>query len=128
MKMRIRKAMVKVTHIVNSTKIMTMVFIDCAGDDKIALELETYLKSLGYGAKTDESTVIVNEDIVEEVLNYFLRDTKRSAYRIRKIDSTNFLLSQEVQIEDFGFFRCEMCEHIVSSKEELLVHRRTHGM
>ena len=105
-----------------------MLFINCAGDDKIAVELENYLKKYGYSAKTDESMVIVNEHIVEETLNYFLKDTNRSAYNIRKIDSTNFLLSKEVQIEDLGFFRCEMCEHVVSSEEELLVHRRTHAM
>jgi hypothetical protein len=105
-----------------------MMFIDCAGDDKIVLELENYLKNLGFSTKTDESTVIVNEDIKEEILNYFLKDTNRSAYDIRKIDSTNFLLSKEIPIEDFGLFKCEMCEHIVSSEEELLVHRRTHGI
>lgn len=105
-----------------------MIFIDCAGDDKIARELEHYLKNHGFSANTDESTVIVKEDVLEEILNYFLKDTNRSAYKIRKIDSTNFLLSKEIPIEDFGFFRCEMCGYVVSSEEELLVHRRAHGI
>ena len=103
-----------------------MVIIDCAGDNEIALELENYLKNLGFGAKSNESIVNVDETNVEKTLHLFLKETSRSDYNIRKIDSTNFLLSKEVQIEDLGFFRCEMCEHIVSTKEELLVHRRTH--
>ena len=103
-----------------------MVIIDCAGDNEIALELENYLKNLGFGAKSNESIVNVDETNVEKTLHLFLKETSRSDYNIRKIDSTNFLLSKEVQIEDLGFFRCEMWEHIVSSREELLVHRRTH--
>ena len=103
-----------------------MVIIDCAADNEIALELENYLKNLGFGAKSNESIVNVDETNVEKTLHLFLKETSRSDYNIRKIDSTNFLLSKEVQIEDLGFFRCEMCEHIVSSREELLVHRRTH--
>jgi len=105
-----------------------MMFIDCAEDGKIALELENYLKNHGVSAKTDESMVIVNEGDIEQVLNDFLKETNRSAYNIRKIDSTNFLLSKEIPIEDFGFFRCEMCGYVVSSEEELLVHRRAHGI
>ena len=103
-----------------------MVVIDCAGDNEIALELENYLKNLGFGAKSNESIVNVDKTNLEKTLHLFLKETSRSDYNIGKIDSTNFLLSKEVQIEDLGFFRCEMCEHIVSSKEELLVHRRTH--
>ena len=103
-----------------------MISIDCAGDDEIALELENYLKNLGFGAKSKESIVNVDEANMEKTLRLFLKETSRSEYNIRKMDSTNFLLSKEVQIEDLGFFRCEMCEHIVSTKEELLVHRRTH--
>ena len=103
-----------------------MVVIDCAGDNEIALELENYLKNHGFGAKSEESIVNVNETNLEKILSLFLKETSRSDYKIRKIDSTNFLLSNEVQIEDLGFFKCEMCEHIVSSEEELLVHRRTH--
>ena len=92
--------------------------VDCAGDNEIALELEIYLKNLGFGAKSEESIVNVDKTNVEKTLTLFLKETSRSEYKIRKIDSTNFLLSKEVQIEDLGFFRCEMCEHIVSSKEE----------
>ena len=85
-----------------------MVSIDCAGDDEIALELENYLKNLGFGAKSQESIVNVNEMNVEKTLRFFLKETSRSNYMIRKIDSTNFLLSKEVQIEDLGFLdvRC----------------------
>ena len=105
-----------------------MIVIDCANDTEIAQELENYLKDLGFSAKTEESMVTVNDIDIERILGYFLLETNRTEYTVRKIDSTNFILSKEVVIENFGFQRCEMCELVVSSKEELLVHRRTHGM
>lgn len=105
-----------------------MVIIDCANDDEIAVELKNYLKSHGFDSKTEEASVIVKEVNVEQILRSFLEETNRTGYRIRKIDSTNFLLAKEVPIEDFGFFRCEMCGYVVSSEEELMTHRRAHGI
>ncbi len=105
-----------------------MIVIDCAYDNKIAQELENYLKDHGFSAKTEESTVIVNDTDIEQILGYFLKETNRTEYSVRKIDSTNFILAREVMIEDLGFQRCEMCGYVVSSEEELLVHRRAHGI
>jgi len=105
-----------------------MKVIDCAFDGKIAQELENYLKELGFNAKTEESKVIVNDIDIERILGYFLKETNRTEYSVRKVDSTNFILAKEVMIEDLGFQRCEMCGYVVSSEEELLVHRRTHGI
>lgn len=105
-----------------------MIVIDCAYDNKIAQELGNYLRDRGFSAKTEESTVIINDTDVEQILGYFLKETNRTEYSVRKIDSTNFILAREVMIEDFGFQRCEMCGYVVSSEEELLVHRRAHGI
>jgi hypothetical protein len=105
-----------------------MMVIDCANDTEISQELENYLKDLGFSAKTEESMVVVNDADIERILDYFLKETNRTEYSVRKIDSTNFILAKEVIIEYFGFQRCEMCELVISSKEELLVHRRTHGI
>lgn len=105
-----------------------MIAIDCAGDRELALELQNYLKKHQYDADIEESSVMVNSPDVENALESFLKETNRIEYSIRKIDSANFLLSKEVQIEDFGFLRCEMCGYVLSSEEELLVHRRAHGI
>lgn len=105
-----------------------MITIDCAYDNKIAEELENYLKDLGYSPRIEESTVIVNDGDVEKFLDFFLKETNRTEYSVRKIDSSNFMISKEVMIEDLGFQRCEMCGYVVSSEEELLVHRRAHGI
>ena len=105
-----------------------MTIIDCAGDNEIALELEQYLKNLGLGAKLEESVVHVNKANMEKILNFFLVETSRSDYKIRKINSTDFLLSKEVSIEDFGFLRCEMCGCALSNRSELMNHRRVHGI
>jgi hypothetical protein len=74
-----------------------MIVIDCAFDNKIAQELENYLKDLGFSAKTEESTVIVNVIEIERFLAYFLMETNRTEYIIRKIDSTNFILAKEAK-------------------------------
>jgi hypothetical protein len=105
-----------------------VIVIDCAYDYEIAQELVNYLTDLSFSAKIEESTVIVNDIDIEKILGYFLMETNRTEYSVRKIDSTNFVLSREVMIEDLGFQRCEMCGYVISSEEELLVHRRAHGI
>jgi hypothetical protein len=105
-----------------------MVVIDCAGDNEIALELENYLKNLGFDAKKEESVVNVDKTNVEKTLSLFLKETSRSDYKIRKIDSENFLLPKEVPIEDFGLLSCEMCGYVLSNEAELVTHRRVHGI
>ena len=105
-----------------------MAIIDCAGDNEIALELEHYLTNLSLGAKSEESKVHVGKMDIEKILNFFLMETSRSNYKIRRINSTDFLLSKEVSIEDFGFLRCEMCGCAFSNKDELMNHRRVHGI
>lgn len=105
-----------------------MMIIDCANDSKIAIELGNYLKNHGFDARTEEASVIVGEPNVEQIIRSFLEETNRSGYTIRKIDSTNILLAREVPIEDFGFLRCEMCGYVVSNEEELMTHRRAHGI
>ncbi len=103
------------------------IVIDCAGDNDIALELGNYLKSLGINITTEESFVTVEND-VEQALNLFLKETGRSSYKVRKIDSENFLLSKEVPIEDLDLLSCEMCGYVLSNKDELMNHRRVHGL
>ncbi|MGI0047726.1 MAG: hypothetical protein ACREBB_11155 [Nitrosotalea sp.] len=105
-----------------------MIIIDCANDTELAEELGSYLNNHGLDARTEESSVMVQEVDVEQVINSFLEETKRQGYSLRKIDSTTILLAKEVPIEDFGFLRCEMCGYVVSNEEELLTHRRAHGI
>ena len=105
-----------------------MTVIDCAGDSEIALELENYLKNLGFDVKVEESLVTVDKTDVEHVMNLFLKETARSEYKIRKLDSVNFLLSKEVQIEDLDLLSCEMCGYVLSNETELMNHRRAHGI
>lgn len=105
-----------------------MTVIDCAGDNEIALELENYLKNLGLDAKAEESLVTVDKINVEDILNIFLKETGKSKYKTRKLDSANFLLSKEVSIEDLDLLSCEMCGYVLSNETELMNHRRAHGI
>lgn len=105
-----------------------MIIIDCANDPELAKNLGNYLHNHGFDTRIEESSVMVQEADVEQVIQSFLEETKRQGYSLRKIDSTNVLLAKEVPIEDFGFLRCEMCGYVVSNEEELLTHRRAHGI
>ena len=105
-----------------------MIIIDCACDIEIATELANYLRNHGFDVKSEEASVIVDKENVEQILKSFLEETNRSGYNIRRMDSTNLLLAKEVPIEDFGFLRCEMCGYVLSNEEELLTHRRAHGI
>jgi hypothetical protein len=105
-----------------------LIIIDCAGDNEIALELENYLKNLGFDVKVEESLVTVDKTDVEHVMNLFLKETARFEYKIRRLDSVNFLLSKEVQIEDLDLLSCEMCGYVLSNETELMNHRRAHGI
>ena len=105
-----------------------MTTIDCAGDNEIALELESYLKNLGFDVKIEESLVTVYKSMIEDTLKLFLKETNRLEYKIRKIDSEDFLLSKEVPIEDLDLLSCEMCGYVLSNEVELMNHRRAHGI
>ena len=105
-----------------------MAIVDCAGDNEIALELENYLKNLGFDAKTEESLVSVDKMNGENTLYLFLKETGRPEYRVRKIDTTNFLLSKEVQIEDLDLLSCEICGYVLSNENDFMNHRRLHGI
>lgn len=105
-----------------------MITIDCAGDNEVSLELENYLKNLGFDAKTEESLVTVDKSRVEDTLKLFLKVTNRKEYKIRQLDSSNFLLSKEVPIEDLDLLSCEMCGYVLSNEVELMNHRRSHGI
>lgn len=105
-----------------------MIIIDCANDNEIAAELGNYLKNHGFDAKQEDFLVIINKANVEQILSSFLKETHRSTYSIRRVDSTNFVLAKEIPIEDFGFLRCEMCGYMLPNEEELLTHRRAHGI
>lgn len=105
-----------------------MVTIDCAGDDDMAAELENYLKSLGVDAKADDSFVSVDKCDTGKILSLFLKETSRSNYKIRTLDSENFLLSKEVSVEDLDLLSCEICGYVLSSEHDLANRRRTHGL
>ncbi|GEM_PF-3452083 len=102
--------------------------IDCAGDKEIALELENHLKNLGINVEVEESFVNVDKLDVEKALNLFLKESGRTNYKIRKLDSENFLLSKEVSIEDLDLLRCELCGFVLPNEYELMNHRRAHGL
>ena len=105
-----------------------IVAIDCAGDSDLALELQNYLKNLGIDANVEEAFVNVHKQDVEKTLSLFIKETGRTNYKIRKVDSENFLLSKEMAIEDLGLLICEICGYALSNEYELMNHRRAHGL
>ena len=107
-----------------------MISINLAFDEKITDELICFFKHLGIDAEHEGSEILVNKDIFDQgILETFLKKTKREreGYVIKKINAESYLISKQVDVEDFGLATCEICGY-VTFEEELLAHRRTHGI
>ena len=103
-----------------------MITIDMAFDKDLASELTTFLTNLGIDAHQKDSDVLVNQDNIDkDILESFLKDKK--GYVIKKINPESLLISKMANVEDFGLASCEICGYI-AFEEELLAHRRTHGI
>ncbi|MDE1861926.1 MAG: hypothetical protein KGI33_03330 [Thaumarchaeota archaeon] len=105
-----------------------MAAIDCANDSDLASELSDHMRRHGLDARAEGPIVLVPDSDVEESVRSFLKDTERQGYTLRRIDPSTLLLAREVPIEYFGFLRCEMCGYVTSNEEDLLTHRRAHGI
>ena len=102
--------------------------IDCANDEEMAAEIESYLSRQGYETKIDGSLVMIsNGKNIKKNLESFIKNIQKVGYDILQADSETFVVAKVVGIEDFDLSRCEMCG-FVASEEELFAHRRAHGI
>lgn len=105
-----------------------MITINTAFDEKMAENLVHFLKNKGIDSKQKNSEVIIQQyHITRQFLESFLEKSKKDGYTVTEISKTSFLISKMANIEKFGLVTCEICG-FVTFEEELLAHRRTHGI
>ena len=105
-----------------------MALVDCAHDDDLASELVVYLTEHDYDAKlSDNSIITMQSKNAKNILEAFLKDTKRGDYSILKSDTNVFVISKSIPLDQMGFFSCEFCSKAFSDKEKLDAHKVVHG-
>jgi len=110
------------------TEKFDMISINLAFDEEIAHDLKDYLTNLGIDSKLKRNEVLITKDDFDQgILKSFLKKTKRTEYKIKKINTESFLISKEIGVENFGLGTCEICG-LVDFEEKLFSHRWTHGL
>ena len=105
-----------------------MISIHLAFDEKLAKELTSYLNDQGIDSNQEKSQVLVNkENLDERTLSVFLEKTNKADYIIKKINEKTYLISKQVDVQDFGLATCEICG-LVDFEEKIFSHRWTHGI
>jgi hypothetical protein len=120
---------------------MSSIVISCAGDNELARKVNDYLTDRIAPSK-DTIYISLSEDEVEIVLEKLgvSRDDIRKL--LHEFIESNPDLADNYSITDFedvfvvGILKgldemtanCEMCGYIASSEEDLIIHKRTHGL
>jgi|GEM_PF-2548576 len=104
-----------------------MAVIDCAHDEKLALELLTYIIKGGHPANIEADIISVNEKNTKNIIQSFLKDANKQDYSIWESDHDVFVVAKPTSLEKIGFVSCDYCGKAFSSKEKLDSHKIVHG-
>jgi hypothetical protein len=121
---------------------MPSIVISCAGDSDLARKINNYLMSTIRVPSKDTIYISPSEDEVEivlEKLGVSREDIRKILYDFIKSDPE---LGDRYSITEFDdlfivgipksldemTINCEMCGYIASSEEDLIIHKRTHGL
>jgi uncharacterized ferredoxin-like protein len=121
---------------------MPSIVISCAGDSDLARKINNYLMSTLKVPSKDTLYISLSEDEVEivlEKLGVSREDIRKILYDFIKSDPE---LGDRYSITEFDdvfivgipksldemTINCEMCGYIASSEEDLIIHKRTHGL
>jgi hypothetical protein len=120
---------------------MPSVVISCAGDEELSRKINDYL--MEKITQSDDTTYIsLSEDEVEivleklgvskedirKLLHEFIKSSPELAdhYSITEFDDV-FVVGIPKSLDEMTV-NCEMCGYIASSEEDLIIHKRTHGL
>jgi len=90
-----------------------MISIDCAYDEKIAYQLTQYLNGIHYDAKQEQSIVLVNNKVPENILRTFLSEIKKSEYSVTAFGADTLILSKKLSVKDM---QCEVFGDILEQQ------------
>lgn len=120
---------------------MPSIVINCAGDNELARKINDYLmdrmvpsKDTIYISLSEDEVEIVLEKLgvsrydIRKMLHDFIRSDPELAdyYSITEFDDL-FVVGIPKSLDEMTV-NCEMCGYIASSEEDLIIHKRTHGL
>jgi hypothetical protein len=120
---------------------MSSIVISCAGDNELARKINDYLMdkitqssdTIYISLSEDEVEIVleklgVSKDEIRKLLEDFIKSSPELAddYSITEFDDV-FVVGIPKSLDEMTV-NCEMCGYIASSEEDLIIHKRTHGM
>jgi Mg-chelatase subunit ChlI len=120
---------------------MSSIVINCAGDNELARKINDYLmdrialsKDTVYISLSEDEVEIVLEKLgvsredIRKLLHEFIKSSSDLVdyYSITEFDDL-FVVGIPKSLDEMTF-NCEMCGYIASSEEDLIIHKRTHGL
>jgi uncharacterized ferredoxin-like protein len=120
---------------------MPSIVISCAGDNELARKINDYLEdrivrskdTIYISLSEDEVEIIleklgVSKDDVKKILYDFIKSDPELAdrYSLTEFDDV-FIVGIPKSLDEMTI-NCEMCGYIASGEEDLIIHKRTHGL
>jgi hypothetical protein len=120
---------------------MPSIVINCAGDNELARKVNDYLldkitqsrDTIYISLSEDEVEVVleklaVSRDDIRNLLHDFMKSNPELAdhYSIIEFEDV-FVVGIPKRLDEMAV-NCEICGYIASSEEDLIVHKRTHGL
>ena len=121
---------------------MLSLVINCAGDNELARKINDYLMDRIVPSKDtiyisfleDEVEIVleklgVSKDDIRKLLHEFIKSNPEllDNYSITEFNDNVFVVGIPKSLDEMAV-NCEMCGYIASSEEDLIIHKRTHGL
>ena len=121
---------------------MSSVVISCAGDNELARRINDYLldritqshDTIYVSLYEDEIEIVleklgVSRDDIKKLLHDFIKSDPElfeDHYSVTEFDKL-FVVGIPKSLDDMAV-NCEICGYIASDEEDLIIHKRTHGL
>jgi hypothetical protein len=120
---------------------MPSLVVNCAGDSELARKIHDYLVSkiahpndaIYISLLEDEVEIVpeklgLSKDIIRTLLNSFIKSNPELADRYSITEFENIFVVGIQKSLDEMVVNCEICGYVASSEEDLIIHKRTHGL
>jgi uncharacterized ferredoxin-like protein len=117
------------------------VIINCAGDNELARKISDYLMdkiipshdTIYVSLSEDELEIAleklgVSKDEIRKLLHDFIKSVPELADRYSITEFEDVFIVGIAKSLDEMTVNCEICGYIASSEEDLIIHKRTHGL
>jgi Mg-chelatase subunit ChlI len=120
---------------------MRTIVINCAGDIELARKINDYLRdrilpskdTIYISLSQDEVEIVlekleVSRDDIRKILHDFIKSDPKltERYSINELEDL-FVVGIPKSLDEMTV-NCEICGYIASDEEDLIIHKRTHGL